>query len=689
MKPNMTHVDKNTPIQFLKGVGPKVAQTFQDRGIYCIGDLLEWYPRAYEDRRAARNISSLKPGETVALRAYVSHTSSIKIPSTGNRIHRVILKDSTGEIECLFFRLPYKSYMERFFPNMLVTAVGKITEHRGRPSMVHPEIQDTKLQSDDELTDLIVPIYTEVKGLSRRRLLRIFEQALNQGELIPETLPARLREKYKLENLWKSIQSVHSPPEDAGSNFLTFQSQYHRRIIFEEFLAIELPLALSTLQFQTSPSPQISRRSKLFEALLKITGFTLTEDQHKVLEEILSDLDSPGVMHRLLQGEVGSGKTIVAFLAAAAAVDSGYQVAIMAPTEILAEQHYQSALKWFSPLGVQVLILTGQFQGRDRLERLNQISTAASKVIIGTHSLIQPDVSFERLGLVIIDEQQRFGVEQRKALLTKGSPPPHLLVMSATPIPRTLALTLFGDLKLSTICTVPKGRLPVSTHLVPPTKREDAFQFLRQQIQQGRQAYIIYPLIDDEEQSTKTAVHHYKTWTEKLSPLSVGLLHGQLKFEEKSRVIDSFRKGEIQVLVATTVIEVGIDVPNANLMMIEHCEHFGLSQLHQLRGRVGRGSHKSYCLLMTTERSSPESLQRMNILARTQNGFEIAEADLVLRGPGEFLGSRQSGLPPFKMADLSRDRQILEEARSAAFELARGIDGPNGHNRKDAAHNFL
>lgn len=661
----------DTQVQYLKGVGPKLGDILRKKGVETIQDLLEWYPRAYEDRRAARNIASLRPDETVSLKAQVVKVSSFNMGRSSRKIYDVTLRDGTGKIHCKFFRVPYKGYFERFQPNQIVRVIGKVTHYRGQIEFHHPDIQDIKSEGESD-SDRLIPIYPESEGLTNRAIRKLVEAALK--ELKPaaevfERFPGWMRDKYHLVKRFEALENLHDPPKDAGHDFIEAKSEYHRRIIFEEFFWLELYLAARRSGMKRDRAPVLKTDGQLVEKLRRGLPFSLTGAQERAFGEIVKDLAKGHPMHRLVQGDVGSGKTLVALMAALVAVENKMQAAIMVPTEILAEQHDLNARKLLEPLGIQVGLLTGSMKQAERNQTYEMLRNGMIQVCIGTHALIQEAVEFAHLGLVVIDEQHRFGVMQRNELKQKGVSP-HFLVMTATPIPRTLAMTVYGDLDVSVIDELPPGRSPIQTRVAFDNKRPQVMRFLEEQLAKGRQAYIVYPLVEESEKiDLKNAVDECERLRAELPGRQIGLLHGKMKPEEKEEVMRQFRSGEFHILVSTTVIEVGVDVPNANLMIVEHAERFGLSQLHQLRGRVGRGAHKSFCILMPGYAVSDESRARLEIMEKTTDGFKIAEADLEIRGPGEFLGARQSGLAGFKMANIVRDVAILQEARAAAFEV--------------------
>lgn len=662
---NLNH---DTPVQYLKGVGPKIAGLLSKRGIYTASDLLHWYPRAYEDRRAARTISSLSPGEIVSFVAYIKNVRSMNLGRSRRKIYDVSVSDNSGLIHCKYFRTPYKGYFERFQPGMKVRVVGKVTDYRGRIELHHPDIKD--FEKEEEQDDELVPLYSETEGINSRRLRKIFASALTGlKEQYPEIFPDWMVEEYQLAQREHALFGIHQPPKGAGKDFIAGRSKFHKRIIFEEFFWLELFLAMQKSGLQKDKAPPFKAKYRLMNQLQESLCFELTGAQKNSLKDICIDLCKAYPMHRLVQGDVGSGKTLVALLSACVAIENSYQVAMMAPTEILASQHFKNAQKFLEPLGLRISLLTGFMTNKQKEQTIEALKAGEVDLCVGTHALIQNTVEFKNLGLVIVDEQHRFGVEQRKSLKQKGRFP-HFLVMTATPIPRTLAMTVYGDLDVSIIDELPSGRIPIVTRVVYDSKRQKVMQFLAEQIDKGRQAYIVYPLVEESEKmDLKDAVSQYESLQQHFPNYKLGLLHGKMKDHEKSQIMQEFRENKIQILVSTTVIEVGVDVPNSNIMIIEHAERFGLSQLHQLRGRVGRGSYKSYCVLMLSYAVSEESRERAQLMESCSDGFQIAEADLEIRGPGEFLGRRQSGLPGFRLAHLVRDADILQQAREAAFKL--------------------
>lgn len=665
-------IEFDTPIQYLKGVGPKLGDVFRRKGIASVGDLIQNYPRAYQDQRVAQNIASLKVGQHVSLKAQVKNVRVLNMGRSHRKLYEVNLMDSTGVIRCLYFRSPYRGYFERFQAFQPVRVTGKVTDYKGRVQFQHPLIEPVEEQNE-EIKDDVIPIYTESEGIKPGKLKQLIQRGLESIEEIHTTieyLPDWIIKKYQLMPKYDSILKLHRPDPNLIDEYIEFKSPAHKRFIFDEFFQLELQLMLKKKGIQSEQAPQMNKQfvSAITE-FKSMIPFELTGDQQKTLEEIVVDLCKPYPMHRMVQGDVGSGKTMVALMAASFVAKNGLQSALMVPTEILSEQHYKNSLAWFEKLGLKVELLTGSMKAAEKKRVIEKMQSGECDLVVGTHALIQEGVEFKNLGLVIVDEQHRFGVEQRKKLKQKGISP-HFLVMTATPIPRTLAMTVYGDLEVSIIKQLPKGRQPIVTRVVYESKKPKVLGFVKEQIEKGRQAYIIYPLVEESEKiDLKNATDEFEELKKQYPELRFGLLHGKMKAAEKEAVMELFRQGEIQVLVSTTVIEVGVDVPNANIIVIEHAERFGLSQLHQLRGRVGRGQYKSYCVLMLGYAVSEESFERSKIMERTADGFKVAEADLEIRGPGEFMGARQSGLTGFKMANLVRDIEVLKLARKVAMEL--------------------
>ena len=706
-------LDLQTPIQFLKGVGPALGDRLRKKGIYNVKDLVEYIPRAYEDQRLNRKIANLEVGETVKLKAQVLKSRQFAIRGGKRKIYELLVKDETGSIVCKFFRLPFKGYFNSFEPMTPVYVIGTVVNYGGRKEFHHPDLEIIKSEfpaqntnqkftnpqsvdnadnsnyhddSFDEDTvpreNTLVPVYSETEGLTQKKIRSLVDAAfknlaLSEMDLKAEKekllsydpLPDWLKTELKLPEFKDSLHNIHYPALVDKYNYHEFKTPFHYRLIFNEFFEMELLCAYKKQFRQKIESRPMTLISTSLEQLKSNLPFQLTKAQLRTIEDILGDMKKPSPMHRLVQGDVGSGKTLVALCAAVYAIDNGFQVTLMAPTEILAEQHLATAKKILEPLGIKCGFLSGSQKTKEKLDILEQLSRGEIHFCVGTHALIEDPVTFKSLGLVIVDEQHRFGVAQRQKLKDKSTVP-HFLLMTATPIPRTLSMSLFGDLDVSVIDELPPGRTPVQTKQLYASQKKDLYPYIKKQIQNGRQAYIVYPLIEESETlDLKNATEEFEKLKETFSEFKLGLLHGRMKADEKDEVMQDFKNNKIQILVSTTVIEVGVDVPNANIMVIENAERFGLSQLHQLRGRVGRGAYESYCFLVMGDAISALAKERVQMMVKTNNGFEIAEFDLKIRGPGEFLGSKQSGLPLFKFARLGENTNLLELARKTAFDI--------------------
>jgi len=725
----------DTPVKFVRGVGPRLAEMLALKGVQTAEDLLYHLPFRYEDRQNPRSLNELQAGETASVIAEVRGSALLRTRRAP--LFELTVGQGRIALKCIWFNAPY--LQGKFLAGQTVAVYGKLEPSRSSRNlkMIQPQFEILPDASDDAETRLlevgrITPVYESLGGsqlASRWQRRVIFNLLESMHGTVPECLPRSLLNRLDLPDRETALREVHFPLE--GTPFPQLQSAAtpaHRRLIFEELFFLELGLELKRRRMKERAGIGFATTDKVREAIREVLPFHPTTAQKRALGEIVTDMRSPSPMRRLLQGDVGSGKTIVALQAMLVAMENGYQAALMAPTEILATQHFLAARKLLekSSRKPRIVLLTGSLDEDRKRHTRGLINRGEAQLVIGTHALIEEKVEFAKLGLVVVDEQHRFGVMQRFKLMKKpNQAEPDVLVMTATPIPRTLALSLYGDLDLSVLDELPPGRTPIVTRRVPDEKSDEVWEFVRKQVAQGRQAYIVYPVIegtkDDQPEldfsrdapeagietpqttarkstrkgktaelfskavqeaspttksGLKSAVEmHEKLRTGPLAGLRVALLHGRLDADDKEIIMRRFQRGEIDVLVATTVIEVGVDVPNATVMVVEHAERFGLAQLHQLRGRVGRGVAKSYCILMTGARVSPLAEERLNAMVRTQDGFELAELDLKLRGPGEFFGTRQAGMPDFRVANLLRDRQLLELAKQEAAQFASQPDG--------------
>jgi ATP-dependent DNA helicase RecG len=715
-------LDPSTPVQFVKGIGPRLAEVLAAKGLATVDDLLHYLPFRYEDRLNPRSVTELRAGEMATVIAEVRNSGLFR--TRGAPIFQLTVGQGRSKLKCLWFNATY--LQDKFQPGQMLALYGKVEEDRnGGLQIIQPQFEVLGDINEEGGADeagkkaaasleigRIVPIYesTGQGKLTPRWFRRIIRWALdNLSPDVPDPIPAAVRAHLSLISPREALFRVHWP--DPGESFNDLQSSRtpsHIRMIFDELFFIELGLELKRREQKAKTGIAFQLNASVREAIKKILPFHPTAAQKRVLKEIATDMQAPSPMRRLLQGDVGSGKTIVAFQAAIIAIENGYQVALMAPTEILAQQHYFSARQILEKAGYRIVLLTGSLEQDRKRDIRRHIAQGNAQLIIGTHALIQDRVEFENLGLVVVDEQHRFGVMQRLKLMKKSDdsgapgaparphtaikpggdtrrstdPEPDVLVMTATPIPRTLALTLYGDLDLSVLDELPPGRTPVVTRCVQDERAPEVWDFVGKQVAAGHQAYVVYPVIEEnEEREVKAAQQMHRQLREKIFPsLHVGLLHGRLDADEKEHVMREFQRGNLEILVATTVIEVGVDVPNATVMVIEHADRFGLAQLHQLRGRIGRGAAKSYCVLMRGSKVSEEGERRLDAMVRSSDGFQIAELDLELRGPGEFFGTKQAGIPSFRVANIIRDRQLLEAAkREAAFV----ISGPNAEISKE------
>ncbi|MGP8252050.1 MAG: ATP-dependent DNA helicase RecG [Terracidiphilus sp.] len=731
---------------YVKGVGPRIAEMLAAKGIQTAEDLLYHLPFRYEDRQNPRSLDELQPGETASVIAEVRGAALLR--TRRGPIFEITLGQGRRAMKCLWFHAGYLD--GKFHAGQIVAVYGKVEPSRSSTNlkMIQPQFEILPDETEDAETRLLevgrlTPVYESLGGsrlASRWQRKVIFNLLEATRGFVPECLPQQMLSRLDFPNRETSLREVHFPPEGTPfAQLQSFSTPAHRRLIFEELFYLELGLELKRRRMKERQGISFATGDKVREAIREVLPFHPTAAQKRALGEIVSDMREPSPMRRLLQGDVGSGKTIVALQAMIVAMENGYQAALMAPTEILATQHFLAARKLLerSSRKPRIVLLTGSLDDDRKRHNRGLINRGDAQLVIGTHALIEEEVEFDRLGLVVVDEQHRFGVMQRFKLMKKpNQPEPDVLVMTATPIPRTLALSLYGDLDLSVLDELPPGRTPIVTRRVEDERSEEVWDFVRKQVAQKRQAYVVYPVIEgarddqpeldfshDNEGATsfppdsggkggrrdettasfpslapksrskrktaelfpgapqeanpnaksglKSAVEMYeKLRSGALAGLRVGLLHGRLDADEKEVMMRRFQRGEVDVLVSTTVIEVGVDVPNATVMVVEHAERFGLAQLHQLRGRVGRGAAKSYCILIAGPRVSPLAEERLNAMVRTQDGFELAELDLSMRGPGEFFGTRQAGLPEFRVANIVRDRQILELAKQEAARFA-------------------
>ena len=662
-------------ITAIKGVGKKVAANLAKLHIHQLQDLLFHLPFRYEDRTKVTPIAAVTAGDRVLIEGEIQKVSVI-----GKKKLQMVcqLQDDSGVITLRFFHFNADQLKRLKQPNIHLRCFGEIREGLYHQlEMIHPEYQALDHLNDRlQLNDRLTPIYPTTQGVGQNLLRRLVREALAwlDYHALTELLPTDYLQQHQLPHIKEALHYVHQPPPDADQAQL--QAGLHpmqQRLAFEELLAHQLSLYRLRQQKRQQPACAIPKSQSLQQQLLAVLPFSLTAAQSRVLKDIEKDLQQPAPMMRLVQGDVGCGKTLVAAMAALQAIEAGFQVALMAPTEILAEQHWKNFSNWCESLGVTVGLLTGSQSAKQKSQQLEQLACGTTQLMIGTHALFQQDVLFQKLALIIIDEQHRFGVHQRMALSDKGAfgdYVPHQLVMTATPIPRTLSMTAYADLDCSIVDELPPGRTPVETILVSSSRRDVIVERVRVSCEQGRQAYWVCTLIDESETLSCQAAHDTAELLQQtLANLSVGLVHGRLKPQEKESIMQQFKQGKIDLLVATTVIEVGVDVPNASLMIIENPERLGLAQLHQLRGRVGRGSAASYCVLLYQTPLSQQASQRLHVMRDSCDGFYIAEQDLKIRGPGELLGTRQSGLMSFKVADLLRDQSLIEKVKTVGHQL--------------------
>ncbi len=665
--------DLQKSLRYVKGVGEQLAELFARKEIRNLYDALYFFPRDYEDRRELYHVSNVPVGKICSVVGKIKRANPVFYSKSRRRAFEVWLEDHEGRpgrLKLSWFSGPFNK--AKLTEGTLVFVRGEVKIFRNEVQIVHPELEILgKKLEPEHLTKGVIPIYSETQGLYQKTIRRIIRTVVNQFlHQLEETLPEDILVKNSWPGLHEAIRSLHFPKADIDIKCLTEgRTKTHERLIYEEFFKLSIGLALKRKEYTTETGISFPKPVKFWEGLKNNIAFRFTEAQRRVMHEILDDMQSSRIMHRLVQGDVGSGKTVVAAAAALIALEAGYQVALMAPTEILVDQHFQNFQKWFAAMDIDFVKLTGSMTAREKKIALERMQKDGPLMVFGTHALFEASTAFKKLGLVVVDEQHRFGVRQRAQLISKGQNP-DVLVMTATPIPRTLALTLYGDLDLSVIDELPPGRKPISTKVFTEKQRAQLYAQIRAQIEQGHQAYIVFPLIEESEVlKLKSLAEMLPSIEEALKPYKVVAVHGRIEAGERRRILDEFKQGEIKVLVSTTVVEVGVDVPNATVMVIENAERFGLSQLHQLRGRIGRGAHESFCFLMASHLGTPEIVRRLKTMEQTQDGFKLAEVDLEMRGSGEFLGTKQSGIPEFQVARLPRDLEFLYRARKDAFEL--------------------
>ena len=675
--PKPHSVSLNAPLSHLKGVGPNLSKKLHRLNLHTIEDLLYFLPHRYEDRRTIKTIAQLPINETSLFKGVIRSADEVQIGRGKKRVFEVLVEDDSGQILLKWFHYRLDWMKRRYQHGSQVFVVGEVKFFSSHREVLHPEVEFYTGNNIPVDQCRILPVYPLTEGLSQKQMRKFCQQAVSlYAQQVKTDIPINLIERNHLLSLDDALLQIHCPDQESNFNLLqSGQSSARKTLVYDEFFYLQLGLALRSKGTQLQQGTAFTVSHRYTKPLVAKLPFRLTDAQRRVLGEIKHDMMAPHPMNRLIQGDVGSGKTIVALLSCLIAIENKTQAAVVAPTEILAEQHFNQFKPWMAELGLRVELLTGSTAKVQRVKILEELETGEIHLIVGTHAVLQPNVNFHRLGLAIIDEQHRFGVQQRNELRKKGDNP-DVLVMTATPIPRTLSMTLYGDLSLSIIDQLPPGRTPIKTRVTSDSRRSAIIEFVKKQLDKGQQAYFVYPLVEESEKiELKAADDAIESLQKELgSHYRLGLLHGRLQSQDKEKTMQQFKQHNIDLLVATTVIEVGIDVPNASLMVVEHAERFGLAQLHQLRGRVGRGSAQSYCILIRSERCSEEGRQRLNVMEQSSDGFYIAEADLQQRGPGEFLGTKQAGLTDFRVGNILRDAQLLELARQDAFELVKQSD---------------
>ncbi len=677
-----------TPLQYVKGVGPKTSEVLRKAGYSSVEDILYHLPFRYEDRRNFTKIAELRPGMKVPIHAKIIKADLKRLYRGRLTLFEAFIEDGSASIKVIWFNQPYLRNIIK--AERIAVFYGKANISKYGSPVLQIENPEFECISESEKGTIhagrIVPIYQRIESLSTKKIRNIVHAILDTIRWqVPEILPQGIIDKYSLAQRYDSFCGVHFPPDGTRVDDLNLaKTEFHRRLIFEEFFFLQLGLAMKRKGVKEEVRGiKYAVSDDLRKKLSSILPFKLTDAQKRALKEIGEDLKSPHPMNRLLQGDVGCGKTIVALLAMTVAVENGFQAALMAPTEILSEQHHFNLKRLLEKTDFSIDLLTSSVKGSEKERILSDVASGRCQIIIGTHALIQEGVEFKNLGLAVIDEQHRFGVMQRSNLIEKGLRP-DTLIMTATPIPRSLALAVYGDLDISVIDQLPPGRTPIKTFLRDERSRGKIYSFIRKEIEKGRQAYIVYPIIEESEKLDLRAAK--KMWEQLKSTvfknLSVGLMHGRLRSDEKEKVMSEFAAGRMDILISTTVIEVGIDVKNATIMLIEHAERYGLSQLHQLRGRVGRGGAESYCILLVGGKVSDEARRRLEVMESSADGFYIAEVDLDIRGPGEFMGTKQSGVPDIRVGNIVRDQLAMKAAREEAFSYIEGMKKKKDENFK-------
>ncbi|MBW6513024.1 MAG: ATP-dependent DNA helicase RecG [Desulfuromonadaceae bacterium] len=684
--PERSHELLSAPLDRIRGVGPRVLDKLATLGLKTVDDALYHLPLRYEDRRQVRKIAQLRDGRQEIFSGEIISSAETLTSKSRRRIYEVVVSDNSGYISLKWFHYRKAWFEKQYAVGRRAVFIGDVKRFGALREVHHPDVEflahdqdPLTLSTVDPLNyGRIVPIYPLTEGLHQKTARKIWYELVNRFAAFAVSVqPPEIIQRRRLMPLAEALACAHNPVPAQNEKLETYLAEAHRSLVYDEFFYLELGLALRRRGVILEAGIPFAVNHVFTKPLAALLPFRLTDAQRRVLGEIKRDMMQPHPMNRLVQGDVGSGKTIVALMAALIAIENETQVAVVAPTEILAEQHYLNYRGWFKELGLEIAFLSGSTSRKNRSELLSRLAAGEIDLLVGTHAVLQEDVIFNRLGLGVVDEQHRFGVKQRNQLRKKGATVecpernPDILVMTATPIPRTLALTLYGDLALSVIDEMPPGRTPVKTRVLFDSARDQAHQIIARALQAGRQAYVVYPLIEESENSDLLAATDAAATLQQIFPdYRIGLLHGRMKADEKEEIMREFKARTIDIMVSTTVIEVGIDVPNATVMVVEHAERFGLAQLHQLRGRIGRGEGGGTCVLIRSAQCSAEGQQRLAVMVATTDGFKIAEEDLAIRGPGEFLGTRQSGIPDFRVANLLTDGRVLEEARQDAFALA-------------------